>query len=281
MSEQNWQRADAHIHLFKGGYHAEYGGGWARENELECYDALRQKHQIARALIVGFEGAPQFAGNNRNLASWGKKHSWMAPLCYVNCQRIPSATTLRDPFVGLALYINTEDDIDKLTKWPPRFYEVFNSRQAIISINTTPQMLQKLAPFVARMENCPILISHLGLPGRFVKSPGKRLTAAALDPLLALAKFRNVNVKISGLYAISDPAYDFPHRSASPLLRGIYDAFGPRRLMWGSDFSPCLEHISFVQAVQALEILNEVNLGWPEKEMQQIRGGNLLRLLGK
>ena len=278
MSEQNWQRADAHIHLFKNGYPAQYGEGWARNNEVQCYDALRQEHQIAKALIVGFEGAEEFAGNNRNLASWGKKHSWMAPLCYVNCQRVPSITTLRDPFVGIALYINDENDISRLAKWPPRFYEMFNERRAIISINTAPAMLEKLAPFVERLEDCPILISHLGLPGNFAKQPTTAIAAKVLRPLCDLAKYSNVMVKISGLYAISNPAWEFPHQSALPLLRKIYETFGAKRLLWGSDFSPCLASISFVQSVEALEVLNKT-LKWPEKEMQQIRGGNLLRLL--
>jgi predicted TIM-barrel fold metal-dependent hydrolase len=202
----------------------------------------------------------------------------MAPLCYVNCQRVPSITTLRDPFVGVALYINDENDLAGLAKWPPRFYEMFNERRAIISINAAPSTLEKLAPFVERLRNCSILISHLGLPGSFAKQPSAAITAKVLRPLSDLAKYSNVMVKISGLYAISDPAWDFPHQSALPLLRTIYETFGAKRLLWGSDFSPCLASISFVQSVEALEVLNKT-LKWPEKEMQQIRGGNLLRLL--
>lgn len=278
MSEQNWKRADAHIHLFKNGYHAHYGDGWARKNELQCYEALRQEHQIAKALIVGFEGEEQFAGNNRNLVSWGKKHSWMAPLCYINCQRIPSSTTLRDPFVGIALYINNSDDIERLTHWPPRFYQLFNERRAIISINTSPEMLEQLAPFVERLEDCPILISHLGSPGRFTKQPTAAAAKKTMQPLCDLAKHPNVHIKISGFYAVSDPAWDFPHCSALPVLRAIYETYGAKRLLWGSDYSPCLASVSFVQSVEALEVLNR-SLKWPEKELQQIRGGNLLQLL--
>jgi len=279
MKQPKIKCADAHIHIFKNGYPGQYGKGWARNNEVQCYNALRQEHHIAKALIVGFEGAEEFAGNNRNLASWGKKHSWMAPLCYINCRRVPSITTLRDPFVGVALYINDANDIAGLAKWPPRFYEIFNERRAIISINTSPAMLEKLAPFIERLENCPVLISHLGLPGRFAKPPSAATAAKVLRPLCDLAKHSNVMVKISGLYAISDPAWDFPHQSALPLLRAIHETFSAKRLLWGSDFSPCLAGISFVQSVEALEVLNRT-LGWTEKEMQQIRSGNLLRLLG-
>jgi len=139
-------------------------------------------------------------------------------------------------------------------------------------------LMEKLEPFIERVPNCPVLISHLGLPGRFAKAPSPAAAAKIMQPLCNLAKYKNVYIKISGLYAVSDPAYDYPHQSALPLLRGIYDAFGPEKLLWGSDFSPCLEHISFVQAVEALEVLNKT-LQWPEREMQQIRGGNLLELL--
>lgn len=278
MAKQKMQRADAHIHLFKNGYHAQYGEGWARNNELQCYEALRTKHDIARALVVGFEGDPQFDGNNRHLAKWGELYPWMAPLCYVNCQRIPAIATPDQPFAGLALYVSNADDIAGLTQWPERFYQNLNERRSIISINAGPAMLEKLSPFIQRLENCPILISHLGLPGKFAQEPTAATAAQALKPLCSLSQFPNVMVKTSALYAISEPAYDFPHRSALPLLRGIYAAFGADRLLWGSDFSPSLEHISFVQTIEALEVLNS-SLEWPEPEMQQIRGGNLLRLL--
>lgn len=278
MAEQIIQRADAHIHLFKNGYQAQYDEGFARNAELSCYEALRQEHNIEKALIVGFEGQPQFVGNNRNLVSWGKNHSWMAPLCYINCQRIPSMTTLRKPFVGVALYIDNSDDIEYITHWPPRFYHMFNARRAIISINTSPAMLRKLAPFVEKLNRCSFLISHLGLPGRFAKAPSAAATTKAMQPLCDLAKYPNVMVKVSGFYGVSEPSWDFPHCSTLPIVRAIYEAFGARRLLWGSDFSPCLASVSFVQSVETLEVLNKT-LKWPEEEMQQIRGENLLRLL--
>lgn len=278
MKDQKIQRADAHIHLFKNGFHGQYSDGFARNNELQCYEALRREHNIGKALIVGSEGPSQSAGNNRNLVSWGKEHSWMAPLCYINCQRIPSMTTLRKPFVGVALYIDSSDDIESLTHWPPRFYQIFNERRTIISINTSPAMLGELAPFVEKLNRCPILISHLGLPGRFAKAPSAAATAKAMKPLCDLAKYPNMMVKVSGFYGVSEPAWNFPHQSTLPILQAIYDAFGAKRLLWGSDFSPCLASVSFVQSIEVLEVLNK-SLGWPEKEMQLIRGANLLKLL--
>lgn len=56
-----------------------------------------------------------------------------------------------------------------------------------------------------------------------------------LGKLLALAKRPNVAVKASAL-----PAYttdEYPYRSLHPYLRRVYDAFGPKRIFWGTDFS--------------------------------------------
>src|SRR5262249_24530533 len=60
-----------------------------------------------------------------------------------------------------------------------------------------------------------------------------------LPQLLALAKYPNVSVKLSGGpgYA-TDP---YPFRSLHKPYRAIYDAFGPQRIFWGTDITrmPC------------------------------------------
>jgi predicted TIM-barrel fold metal-dependent hydrolase len=60
-----------------------------------------------------------------------------------------------------------------------------------------------------------------------------------LPQLLALARHPNVAVKATGQagYAL-DP---YPFRSIHPHLRQVFDAFGPRRMFWGTDITrmPC------------------------------------------
>jgi L-fuconolactonase len=69
-----------------------------------------------------------------------------------------------------------------------------------------------------------------------------------LAKLLALKKFPRVNVKISHLWSLSHEA--FPYRDAHGQVRQIYDAFGPARLMWGSDWPLVERHCSYARAVQ-------------------------------
>ena len=62
-----------------------------------------------------------------------------------------------------------------------------------------------------------------------------------LEPVVDLARADNVFVKLSGLYAI-DPK--FPHAGAQPEGEMLLEAFGASRVVWGSDSSPALEHLT-------------------------------------
>jgi len=66
------------------------------------------------------------------------------------------------------------------------------------------------------------------------------------DQLLAIAERPNVAAKVSALPCYSTDKY--PYRSLHPYIRQAYDAFGPRRLFWGTDLSrspiPYRQHVT-------------------------------------
>jgi L-fuconolactonase len=79
-----------------------------------------------------------------------------------------------------------------------------------------------------------IVMDHLGLVH------GKDEEAFKdLDQLLALAKRPNVAAKATIMPFYTADAY--PYKSLHPYIRRVYDAFGPKRLFWGTDLSrlPC------------------------------------------
>lgn len=80
-----------------------------------------------------------------------------------------------------------------------------------------------------------IVMDHLALEN------DKRDDAAfaELDKLLVMAKRPNVAVKATCLPSYTSDTY--PFRRLQPYLRRVYDAFGPRRIFWGTDLSrlPC------------------------------------------
>lgn len=55
----------------------------------------------------------------------------------------------------------------------------------------------------------------------------------ALEQLCQLARFANTHVKVSAFYALGAKAS--PYDDLIPMIRRVFDAYGPERLMWGSD----------------------------------------------
>ena len=98
---------------------------------------------------------------------------------------------------------------------------------------------------------------------------------AALASVSALARFPAVFVKLSGFYALSDPGYAYPHEAAWPYVATLVAAFGARRLLWGSDYSPSLEWLSFAQTIGVLEQLPAIGAD----DLPGIAGGTLRSLL--
>jgi predicted TIM-barrel fold metal-dependent hydrolase len=68
--------------------------------------------------------------------------------------------------------------------------------------------------------------------------------------LCALAKYPQVRIKLSGFYALGEAKP--PHLDLAPLIRRVYEAFGPRRLMWGSDCPFLLTRETYEDAISLI-----------------------------
>lgn len=68
-----------------------------------------------------------------------------------------------------------------------------------------------------------------------------------LKKLLALARYPRVFVKLSHLWSLSREAY--PYRDTHDQVRRLYDAFGPRRLMWGTDWPGVEAYCGYARAL--------------------------------
>ena len=95
----------------------------------------------------------------------------------------------------------------------------------------------------ARYPGLKITMDHLGMTsGKYDAD-----NFGSLDQLLALAKRPNVAVKASALPCYTKDSY--PFRSLEPYLKRVYDAFGPRRMFWGTDLSrspiPYRQHVTW------------------------------------
>ncbi|MBU9180058.1 amidohydrolase family protein [Burkholderia gladioli] len=108
-----------------------------------------------------------------------------------------------------------------------------------MTVLTVPGRLLQIAALIDRHPDLAVVIDHMA------DTPPER--ADQIRDLLALARFPNVFVKISHLWSLSKQA--FPYADAFALLKQVYDAFGPKRLMWGTDHPVCLPHLSYARAI--------------------------------
>jgi predicted TIM-barrel fold metal-dependent hydrolase len=110
------------------------------------------------------------------------------------------------------------------------FWPAAESARIPLMINV-PGQTPAVAPIAEHHPRLRLIIDHMARAG------GTKDDAAFadLDQLLALARFTNVAVKVSSAPSYSTEAYPFPglHKH----LRRIYDAFGARRMLWGTDYS--------------------------------------------
>ena len=121
-----------------------------------------------------------------------------------------------------------------------------------------------------RFPQLSIFIHHLGHPG-----VGDR---EKLARVLASAQYANIGVKISGFYYSTQQGFwDFPYAdSIREIVQPLYDAFGPRRLYWGSDYPVCLRFMTYRQAIECFRSHCDFIT---DADQALIMGENLRRLL--
>lgn len=108
------------------------------------------------------------------------------------------------------------------------------------------------AALVAALPDLTIVIEHLGS----VSSPDPDDAARATrERVFALSRYPNTRIKIPGLGEFCRRALPVtqPFPFATPLpdyLSQVYRTFGPRRMMWGSDFPPVSGREGYANALK-------------------------------
>jgi L-fuconolactonase len=276
-----FDRADAHVHFFRGGYADSVPESCrrVRPSEISLYEALMEKYSIRRVLAIGYEGQPFAAGNNSYLAELAESRPWLVPIAYADNPAALDVPTLKrwreQRFAGVSIYLFNNAAASALHSIRDDVWEWLVERRWLISVNSKVPYWSIWPSILSRFPALRVLVSHLGLPAPAEREPDKVWAKFRMTDVLALAEFPGVNVKLSGFYALTQPSYAYPHRSAWPYVELVHAAFGPQRLLWGSDFAPSLEHVSFPQT---LSLFDEMPF-FSENDHRQIMGANLMRLI--
>jgi len=123
----------------------------------------------------------------------------------------------------------------------------------IVQVQLIPCYAKPLGELAAGFPHAPVLIDHFGLVARG--------TPEEYDEVVKLAKQPQFYMKISQLPP-----------NAKQMVRRVYDAFGPDRLIWGS-YGSTMEAFNRILAQ-----IDDVFDFAPEGERAKIRGGNAMKL---
>mmetsp|Transcript_30875 Transcript_30875/g.72134 ORF Transcript_30875/g.72134 Transcript_30875/m.72134 type:complete len:347 (+) Transcript_30875:99-1139(+) len=107
---------------------------------------------------------------------------------------------------------------------------------------------------VASHPGTKAVVDHFG----FFRQEGEA-REGVWDALLALSKYPQVHVKLSAFFRVSGEPY--PYQDLWPRVRGLVDAFGSNRLLYGSDFPFVQQQCGYLKSSQALSVVR-----WGEED---------------
>lgn len=147
-------------------------------------------------------------------------------------------------FGGMRLHLSRQEDPSVLaaSDQDPLWRRVEELNVCLIVLGRATE-LPALEPIVDRFPDVKVVLDHLGGP-----PVGEETTHPLLGNVLRMARYPNVYVKVSNMNRMSNIHY--PHRDTHEIVRRIYDAFGPERLMWGTDFPHVLTAGGYVNALE-------------------------------
>jgi predicted TIM-barrel fold metal-dependent hydrolase len=131
-----------------------------------------------------------------------------------------------------------------------------------IQMHFIPGYAQRIRALASQLKEMPVILDHLGRAGQG--------TPAEYDEVLRLAELPRVFMKFSGVNYSSKEKH--PFRDVQPIVRRIYQAFGPDRIIWGG------LGMNMTQFQQQIEVFDQMFAFAPEAERVRIRGRNAQKL---
>ncbi len=149
----------------------------------------------------------------------------------------------------------------------------------VLGTSTAAFAADEFAAIVQALPDLTIVIEHLG---SFSHPDGEEPPYPLRRKVFALARFPNVYIKIHGLGEFTPRQVPFVEPrpfgpNIPPLLDLAYEAFGPGRMMWGSDYPPVSGREGYRNA---LRLPMEYLAGKGKENLRQVFGGTALKVFG-
>lgn len=157
-----------------------------------------------------------------------------------------------DRFSGLRLSPIYDPDVVWMND--PVSYPLWRKAEelgAVFNIFAAPHQVSQIGDMAARFPGVNIVVDHFAMID--ITAPDSE----GFEPLLALNQYPNVYIRTS----LHNPSrQELPYRDMWPYLERAYDAFGPQKLIYASDYE--------------LLIMKDLVPFFPSEDRKWILGGN-------
>jgi L-fuconolactonase len=174
--------------------------------------------------------------------------------------------------VGIRVVVTTDPQREQVTSGALEPFFAAAERQDVPVAIFAPRFLPEIEPIARKHPGLALHLDHVGLPQPPLM-PADPDPFERLPTLLALAKYPRVAVKLSAAPTLS--LQKFPFADLWPSVHKIIAAFGPERVLWGSDWTRALPVVSYKEQVRAFTETNELD----DREKELIMGKSLRTLL--
>ncbi len=172
---------------------------------------------------------------------------------------------------GITHYLGSTNDGWLRSPEADSFFATAETLGVVLSLSVATCWQADLRVLAGRHPDLTVLCHHLGLP-----APGSRPDGADLAEILASAAVPNIVLKASGFHYVSSTSWDHPWSDALALFRVLFEAYGPARLCWGSDFPASRRFCTYRQS---LEVLRTHASFLSSADREAILGGTLAAIL--
>ncbi len=168
--------------------------------------------------------------------------------------------------------VRLSPSVDPSGDWfadPAKMNPVFARAESLgvpLLLLTRPPRLRDLVPLLDRHPDLDLVIDHMA-DVHPDDAEGRRL-------LTDLARYQRVYVKISHTWSISGEG--FPWVDTHGLVEEVYQSFGARRIMWGTDWPVCLSKAEYGQTLAVVR--DHMSAFIAPEDMEWVLGRTVLRL---
>jgi predicted TIM-barrel fold metal-dependent hydrolase len=254
---------DSHVHVWKKDprypWAKETANPPAQDASAEMLLDLMKKHGVAKTVIIQ---VIHYRWDNSYLASVLKQYRNMFHgVARVNPED-PTAPDQLSQLTGqgfrgvrLSPAGNASGDWIRGPLMPP-LWKRCESLKVPMTLLAPVSRMPDAAALIEKHPDLTVVIDHMA------DSPIDK--PQELEKLLALRRYPKVFVKISHTWSLSKQPY--PWADTHDQVKRLYDAFGPSRLMWGTDWPVSERHATYEQTLavvrEEMKFLNEEDKSW-------------------